>query len=172
MAILRERIDTTLPLEPTFAFVADFANAEAWDPGVASSTRVDPGAVRVGSRYELGIRMAGRISPMEYVVTQFEPGKRVVLRGRGSGVEATDDISFQATPTGTSISYIADIQLRGLMRLLTPFARGAFERIAANARDGMQRALDERAAATEVPAAAAAPSSSSSSTSTASSLAG
>jgi carbon monoxide dehydrogenase subunit G len=145
VAILKERIETSLPLEPTFAFVADFANAQAWDPGVASSVRVDPGPVAVGARYLLGVRMGGRVTPMEYVVTQLEPGRRVVLAGHGSGVVAVDDISFEATPSGTVISYVADIRLQGVMRLLAPFAGGAFRKIAANARDGMQRALDARA---------------------------
>jgi hypothetical protein len=147
VAILREHIETRLPLKPTFAFVADFANSQSWDPGVASSRRVDPGPLGVGARYQLGIRMGGRVVPMEYVITRLEPGRRVVLAGRGSGVVAVDDISFEATPNGTAITYIADIRLQGLLRLLAPFAGGAFRRIAANARDGMERALETRAGA-------------------------
>ena len=147
MAILRERIETRLGLEPAFAFVADFANAQAWDPGVASSVRIDPGPVAVGARYRLGVRMGGRVAPMEYVITKLEPNRRVVLEGRGSGVVATDDIAFEPTSTGTAITYVADIRLQGLLRLLAPFAGGAFARIATNARNGMQRALDERATA-------------------------
>ncbi len=84
---------------------------------------------------------------MDYEVTAFEPGRRVVLAGSGSGVAAVDQIRFEATPTGTRIDYVADIRLQGLMRLFTPFAGGALARIARDARDGMQRALDARAAA-------------------------
>ena len=32
MTILRERIETSLPVAEAFEFVADFANAERWDP--------------------------------------------------------------------------------------------------------------------------------------------
>jgi hypothetical protein len=91
--------------------------------------------------------MGGRVAPMDYRVTVFEPLRRVVLAGRGSGVEAEDEILFAPTPTGTRIDYTADIRLRGLMRLATPFANGVLARIARDARDGMQRALDQRAAA-------------------------
>jgi carbon monoxide dehydrogenase subunit G len=145
--ILREHIETRLGLDETFAFVADFANSHAWDPGVASSVRLNPGPLAVGARYKLGIRMAGRVTPMEYEITRLEPGRRVVLTGHGSGVAAVDDISFEATKTGTAITYVADIRLVGLMRLLAPFAGGAFKKIGENARDGMQRTLDMRAAA-------------------------
>jgi carbon monoxide dehydrogenase subunit G len=147
MAVLRERIDTALGIEDAFAFVADFANAAKWDPGVATSEQVGAGPIRVGARYRLGVRMGGRIAQMDYTITQLEAPKRVVLTGEGSGVAAVDDIAFEAAGTGTTIRYTADIQLRGLMRLLTPFAGGAFRKLAGNARAGMQRALDERAAA-------------------------
>jgi carbon monoxide dehydrogenase subunit G len=147
MAILREQINTALPLDRAFAFVADFATAEQWDPGVATSVRSDTGPVGVGARYRLEVRMRGKVSPMEYVITTFEPSRRVVLTGTGSGVEAVDDIRFAATETGTRIDYVADIRLTGLMRLAGPFAGGAFEKIARDARDGMQRTLDQLAAA-------------------------
>jgi carbon monoxide dehydrogenase subunit G len=145
MAVLNEKIETTLALGDAFAFVADFANSQDWDPGVQTSERVNPGPVAIGARYRLGVRMGGRVSQMEYVVTTFEPLRRVVLTGSGSGVEAIDDIRFEATPQGTRIDYTADIRLRGLMRLAAPFAGGALARIARDARDGMQRALDQRA---------------------------
>ncbi len=146
MPVLRERLETNLPIERAFAFVADFANAERWDPGVAASSPVDASPPAVGSRYDLGIRMRGRVVPMRYEVTVYEPPSRVVLTGAGSGVAAVDDIRFEPTPTGTRIDYVADIRLKGLMVLASPFAGGAFRRIARDARDGMQRALDQLAA--------------------------
>ena len=147
MTRLRETIDTALPIDETFAFVADFANSQHWDPGVATSERIDAGPVGVGARYRLGVRMGGRVAPMEYQITTFEPPHRVVLTGAGSGVAAVDEIRFEATATGTRIDYTADIRLT---RLDAPrrAVRGRHlrQKIAHDARDGMQRALDERAA--------------------------
>lgn len=150
MTILRERIQTGLPLEEAFAFVADFANAQRWDPGVAFSERTDGGRigqddVGVGTRYRLGVRFAGRTAPMDYVVVTWDPPRRVVLHGAGSGVDAVDDIRFVATSAGTDIDYRASIELRGLMRLVEPFAGSALASIARGARLGMQQALDQRA---------------------------
>lgn len=151
MARLHERLETSLPLDKAFTFVADFANAAHWDPGVAFSERIDAGPLGVGARYRLGVRMAGRIASMEYWVTTWEPSRRVVLRGEGRGVEAIDDIRFEPTTTGTRVDYRAEIQLRGALRLLSPFAGGAFARIARDARDGMQRTLDAHAGAGRAP---------------------
>jgi len=147
MPILRETIQTDLGRDAAFAFVADFVNAPAWDPGTATSERIDDGPVGVGSRYRLGVRMRGRIAPMEYRITTFDEPGRVVLAGIGSGVRASDDITFAATPGGTRIEYVAEIRLVGWKRLLEPFVGRAFAKIGRDARDGMQRTLDERARA-------------------------
>jgi carbon monoxide dehydrogenase subunit G len=146
MPSVHETIATSLPIEETFGFVADFANARYWDPGVLTSERLDPGPVGLDSRYRLLVRMGPRSAPMEYRVTAFEPPRRVVLTGEGSNVRAVDEIRFEASPdgSGTRIDYTADIRLVGLLRLVEPFAGRAFRRIAEDARDGMERALEER----------------------------
>ena len=118
MTVLRERIDTSLPLDEAFAFVADFANAERWDPGVASSIRMDPGPVGVGARYRLGVRMGGRVSPMD---------------------------ECSAAGDGTRIDYTADIRLVGLLRFAGPVAGGALAGVGSRAREGMRVALDRLA---------------------------
>jgi carbon monoxide dehydrogenase subunit G len=84
---------------------------------------------------------------MEYRITALEPGRRVVLEGKGQGVEATDEIRFTPIASGTRIDYSADIRLRGWLRLVAPFAGGAFATIARNARAGMQKTLDDMARA-------------------------
>jgi carbon monoxide dehydrogenase subunit G len=146
MTRLTEQIQTSLPIDDVFAFVADFANSMYWDPGVATSERIDAGPVGLGARYRLGVKMRGRVTPMEYRITTFDAPLRVVLTGEGSGVSAVDEIRFEPAGTGTRIDYTADIRLGGLMRLAQPFLGGAFAKIARDALDGMQRALDARAA--------------------------
>jgi carbon monoxide dehydrogenase subunit G len=143
---LNEQIETTLPIEQAFAYIADFANAREWDPGVATAERIDSGPVGVGSRYRLGVHLGGRVAPMDYRISICEPPNRVVLVGSGSGVSAVDEIRFQRAGAGTRIDYTADIRLGGIMRLVQPFLGGAFRTIARNAADGMHRTLAERAA--------------------------
>ena len=84
---------------------------------------------------------------MEYLITVLEAPDRVVLEGKGSGVTAVDDIRFTRDGDTTRIEYIADIRLGGVLRLIQPFLGGAFKTLARNAVGGMQRTLDQRAAA-------------------------
>jgi carbon monoxide dehydrogenase subunit G len=145
MTTLREQIETPLATEAAFAFIADFANSSIWDPGTATSERLDPGPVGVGARYKLGVRLGGRVAPMEYRITVFEPSSRVVLVGEGSGVSAVDEIRFAPAGKGTRVDYSADIRLHGWMRLIQPFLGRAFSKLARNAAEGMRRELDKRA---------------------------
>lgn len=146
MTRLHERIETTLPIEAAFDYVADFANAKEWDPGVASARRIGDGPVAVGARYDLGVRMAGRVAPMEYRITELDRPLRVVLVGAGSNVDAVDDICFERSGDGTVIDYTAEIRLAGLLRFAEPFLGGSFAKVAREAAGGMERTLAARAA--------------------------
>ena len=146
MTRLHQQIETRLPLDAAFAFVADFANAMRWDPGVVTSEQVGDAPVGLGARYRLGVRMGGRVTPMEYRITEFDAPSRVVLAGSGAGVSAVDEIRFDRAGAVTRIDYTADIRLRGLLRVVQPFLGAAFAKIGRDALEGMQRALDARAA--------------------------
>jgi carbon monoxide dehydrogenase subunit G len=145
MTRLHEHIETRLNPEAAFAYIADFANASAWDPGIATSEREDGGPLGVGSRFRLGVRMGGRVLPMLYRITVYDAPRQVVLEGDGSGVHAIDEIRFEPAASGTAIDYTADIRLGGILRLAQPFLGGALDRIAKAALGGMKTALDDLA---------------------------
>jgi carbon monoxide dehydrogenase subunit G len=145
MPLLHEQVETRLPLDAAFSYLADFSNSAIWDPGTATAKRLDPGPIRIGSRFALGVRMAGSVRPMTYEIVDLRPQREVVLQGEGSGVAATDTMTFTPIGSGTRIDYRADIRLRGWRRLLEPFVGATFERIAREAREGMERTLAERA---------------------------
>ena len=125
----------------------DFANAEQWDPGVAT-LRPDRTRVRSASAPATAWASgwAGGSSPMDYEVTAFEPQRRVVLEGRGRGIRAVDEIRF----SGDRRRHPDRLHRRHPPRRpAAPRApvrrRCARAASGASAREGMQRALDRRA---------------------------
>jgi carbon monoxide dehydrogenase subunit G len=147
MTRIHEQIETRLPVQAAFDYVADFSNAPTWDPGTETSERLDGGPVGEGSRYRLGVHIGPRVRPMEYRITVHDAPRQVVLVGTGSGVTSTDDIRFEPLPSGgTRVDYRADIELGGLMGLVQPLFGSVFAKIGRNAAAGMRRALDEQAA--------------------------
>ena len=101
-----------------------------------------------GPAIELGVRLGGRVAPMEYRISVFEPPARVVLVGDGSGVSAVDEIRFSPDGTGTLIDYTADIRLGGVAPARSSRSSAGRSRSSAEMRStGMQRTLDARARA-------------------------
>lgn len=96
-----------------------------------------------GSHFRLVSRFAGRRIPLEYRITAFERPGRVVFQADQAAVRSTDEIRFDAIGDGASVTYEADLQLKGpLGKLLDPFLGLAFRRIGDRAAAGLQEALN------------------------------
>ena len=156
MTRIHERLETALPIEAAFDYIADFANNQVWDPGTEWSRRTagEAGPVGRGATFELGVKKGGSVAPMTYRITQFERPTRVVLVGEGSGITSIDDIRFEAAGNATAIDYAADIRLGGLLRLAQPFLGSRFEKIGRDAAAGMAATLGALAASGSTDAAA------------------
>ena len=141
MARIQETVETDLPLDQVFNYVADLGNIEQWDPGVARSVKRSNGPLQVGSIYDLDVAYGGRTIPMAYTVTAYKPKEQIAFVGEGSSVHAVDTIDFTETDTGTRVVYTADISLKGLLRLAEPFLGKRFEAIGTDAANGLQQRL-------------------------------
>ncbi|MEX2274472.1 MAG: SRPBCC family protein [Actinomycetota bacterium] len=142
MALLREVIEVPTLLPEAFDYVADFSNAEDWDPGVVSSRQAgEPTAPRIGAAYDLVVRFRGNEQPMRYVITQLERPSRIVLKGEGTKVDAVDTIELQEYEGGTRVIYEADLHLKGVARVATPFLGSALDEMGKRALAGMRSRL-------------------------------
>jgi dehydrogenase/reductase SDR family member 12 len=131
------------PVEESFDFVADFTNIENWDPGVTRSRRVDDGPLRVGSSFEVEVKMPTGTMPMTYTITEFDRPSRVVLEGVGKKLSAIDDIRFSEEDGRTRVDYTADLQFKGFMAAVAPLVPGRIRKVGEEAMDGMARALGQ-----------------------------
>lgn len=136
-------IDVSADAQKTFSLLADFANAPHWDPATISARRVDDdGPIGVGSRFELQMRIMGRENAIEYEITDFEPPRRVVLRGENSGSVAIDEITVEPHEGGSRVTYEADVSMKGLFKAFAPAFVPVFKKMGDSARDEMQVWLD------------------------------
>jgi uncharacterized protein YndB with AHSA1/START domain len=149
MTKLIETVETPLPREQAFDYIADWARQAEWDPNTTSSKQIGEGEPGVGSRYALEVKVGRKASSMEYRITEFEAPSRLVLIGEGSGVWTEDAITFSETEGGTRVDYQAEIKLSGLMGMLQPLLGRAFDGIAKGAVTGMKRELDALAVSSE-----------------------
>jgi len=134
-------IEVPTPPEETFAYLSDFSTTAEWDPGIAEARRLTPEPTALGSRFELISTFGGNRQRFEYVVTEFEDGKRIALHGDGQQAVTDDFITVAPTANGTRIGYEADIRLKGVRRIAEPFLRSTFTRMCDDAMDGLAARL-------------------------------
>jgi hypothetical protein len=131
------------PAAETFAYLATFSNAADWDPGVLTGEQLDPGPVAVGTRFRLVVPFLGRRMPLTYEVTGYQPGREVVLAATSGLLRATDRIVVTGGADGGTVSYEAEVRLRGPLRLLDPILRPGFRAVAGRAAAGLDWALSQ-----------------------------
>jgi carbon monoxide dehydrogenase subunit G len=142
MPRLHRTITVPRHLDEVFGFVSDFSTVSEWDPGVSESQQTNGDAPAVGATYAVTAVFNGREIPMTYRTTVLEPLRRISLKGEGSTITADDDISFRDKGDGTTqIDYVADLNMKGPLRLAQPFLRGAFDKLADKAMAGLERRL-------------------------------
>jgi len=143
MVRLTETARTTLSREDAFRYIGDFGNIDRWDPGVVSATKATDGEPSVGTAYDVVVAYGGREVAMQYVITDHQAGKKIVLEGTGARVKAIDVIDFVDEGSGTLITYTADLSLIGIARFFEPFMKGRFGQIGDAAGQGLRRWLSE-----------------------------
>jgi hypothetical protein len=137
----RVSIESPRPSSETFTYLATFDNIRDWDPSVASARRLDEGELRLGSAFEVVVRVGKRELPLRYEVVRFEPGAVVALEANARWFRSYDVITVVDKGTGSVASYDALLELRSLAKLAAPFMGKAFRKIGDDAAAGLRRVL-------------------------------
>ena len=142
MARFVTTIESTLPQEEAFDYLADFSNTRLWDPSVSRAERQDDGPLGTGSAFTLVTRFAGRNVELRYEIVEHDPPRRVGLEARRPGLTSRDTITVDPTTDGSVVHYDAQVVLSGARRLLDPLVQRLFDRVGAKAEAGMRSALN------------------------------
>jgi len=134
-------MDVPKPPAAVHAYVGDFKNLPRWDPTILRVDQTTPGVVGEGTRYVVVLSFLGAESTMDYVVKEFQPPARAVLVGIASNAVATDTITIEPTPTGSRLTWQAEITLTWPARILDPVLKLLFSRDVAKAMANLEREL-------------------------------
>ncbi len=134
-------IDSSLPPDEAFAYMADFAHALEWDPSVEEARRT--GEVGPGAGFDLVVRFGGRKIPLHYRTASFDAAERtVVLQAENPRFVSRDTITVSQAAGGSTVGYDAALDLRGHGRFLNPLLQLLFNRTGHKAAAGMRTALN------------------------------
>lgn len=126
-----------------FRLMSDWANITKWDPNTLAGTKTTPGAVGVGTKYDLRTVFKGTESDIKYEIVAYDEPNKVVLMGENDTVTAQDTITFRdgAESGQTTVHYVADIRLKGLLWFGTMFVAGSLKELGVDAKNGLEKAV-------------------------------
>jgi carbon monoxide dehydrogenase subunit G len=144
VARYRASIETSWTPAEAFTYLSDFSTSAEWDPGVIEAQRLGP--VGEGAEFRLVAEFLGRRTALTYRVVEYEPERAVAFVGENDSVVSFDRMIFEAIPTGTRVTYDADLRLKSrLLRLADPLLGLAFNRVGDRALARLREVLAEPA---------------------------
>ncbi len=132
----------TPPPSVVLDYLKDFSNAEDWDPGTQTCTRIDEGPIQVGSRWHNVSKIAGVSTELVYELTELT-ADRLVLVGSNETATSTDTITVVPHAEGSEVTYEAVIEMQGAAKLAEPLVKLVFEKIGNDTEDDMTTVLNQ-----------------------------
>jgi uncharacterized protein YndB with AHSA1/START domain len=121
--------------DEVFAYLARFENLPRWNYAISETRKLSAGPVGVGSRY-LQVRSVPRPSEETFEVTEFEPDRRLALRGGFGPLSGVATYELEPTADGTRLTNTMDLEPpTAALRVVAPLAtRRVKAAVAANLR--------------------------------------
>ncbi|MDQ6687594.1 MAG: SRPBCC family protein [Actinomycetota bacterium] len=138
---VRRTFTTTAAPQTAYAYLADFTNAEEWDPGTRSCTVIE-GDGGVGTRYRNVSSFLGRTTTLEYVAEELQPPSRIHFHGTNDQFDGHDHLTLRSQGAGTEITYEAVFSFRGVAQLFAPVVALYLPMLARKTVDQMSARLD------------------------------
>jgi hypothetical protein len=130
--------------DEVFRYLADFRSVAEWDPSITSATLIGDGdgdPIAVGAEFRVTTRTRFSEIVLRYTTTELDPSRRIALRGENDSMVSIDTITITSADTGATVTYDAEIELKGMRRLVDPLLALAFKRLGDKARDGLRSRL-------------------------------
>ena len=138
---VRRTFTTTCPPGIAFAYLADFRNAEAWDPGTVECELVS-GDVGPGATYRNVSEFLGRRTELSYLTLEHRPIEYLHFQGTNDSFVGDDRLALAPHADGTEIEYHATFELRGASRFAVPVVAAYLPFLATKTIRQLTRTLD------------------------------
>lgn len=141
MGRFSEFADVRATMEATFAYITDQDRLAEWNEHVQWAEVVGGGRVQVGSKLRQHRKRNKREFDLFFEVTAHYPPRRHVVEGSVYGVDTIMTFTLQPEGAGTRVTMTANVQGRGLRRLLAPVVTSEMRRSTVAALAALQRRL-------------------------------
>ena len=142
MAHYQGTIESRWPPEKAFAYMADFSKVPEWDDSFESAELRSPDPLQAGARFCLHSKALGRKIDFDYETIEIDVPHRVTLRTETGAIISLDKISVTERSGGSLVTYDANLQAKGALKLFDPLLNLWFRRIGDRAKAGLERELN------------------------------
>lgn len=109
------------PVDEVFATVVRLDEFPRWSPRSPSATKLTPGDIGEGTRFQLGIKGFGKVTNE---LREFEPDKRVMVAPLSDMLEGGHRWIFSDLGNGTTrIDHEVEMRPKGVFKLMGPILR-------------------------------------------------
>jgi len=115
----KHSVDIDKPADEVFAYLADFENNPAWQGGMVACHWTSEEHGPVGSTYQQEARFFGRPILTDFVVTEFEAGRRISIESTKSTFPIQVTRSVEAREGGCTVTAHVRGQPTGLLKLFS-----------------------------------------------------
>ncbi len=138
-------VSTTIsrPVGEVFAFVAEMENEPQWHTDILEVERLTAGEVGKGTNYRIQFRPQP-MSPGEATVeiVEFEVDRRIVSRSDMGNMKPTMTYVFEEADGGTQVTRRIQIDISGIMKLMSPMAKMMVRRRNVGFIDNLKQVLE------------------------------
>lgn len=107
------------PIDAVYDFLADATNDPRWCPPVEDCRRIGSSGDAT-SRYEATVKPGPKRMTNTFEVSTRDRPQRIRWEGSNDMADFDGHYQLEATPHGTRVKMVSNLDVRGPMRLLTP----------------------------------------------------
>ncbi len=137
MARYTVHVRSTMSPPDAFDAVADLHNFAVWDPGVRRVEQVEGDGAGQDAAFDVTVAAGIRPLTLTYRLTSFERPRRFVAEARSTFLDSIDTITVRPDGDGSVVTYDAELELNGPLRLADPVLGLVFGRIGDRAAAGL-----------------------------------
>lgn len=141
MARYLVHVRTPMPPSVAFAYMADLTHFADWDPGVDRVEQLRGDGGGPGAAFDVAVKAFGRSITLRYDTVSYDPPSLVVAFAESGLLTSRDTITIKPDGSGSIVSYVAVLKLKGPLGLADRLLSPSFNKIGDRAAAGLVTAL-------------------------------
>jgi uncharacterized protein YndB with AHSA1/START domain len=134
------------PMDQVFSYVSDVRNDPEWHTDILEVRPAQEGSVGTGTVFNIKFKPFMGQSEGSVTVSEYDPPRRVVLKGQMGKMAPTVSYTLEAEGSGTRFTRGVEMDPPGIMRVMAPLMKGMFAKRNAGFAANLKRVLESRTA--------------------------